>query len=184
MALKLQRRAETFEAYFVASHHFRLGGIWHLDHSPVELWGWSIWNVYVFGDGHGPCQGGAGSRDEAMEMFARRWRLWLASAGLREVDPAALQEADMVAPALTLRCENKSSEGYRVERNGVLLGVIGRTYGVDTSRWYWSLSSISTPIDAQGMSHPRGGGADPAEALEGLTTLWRAWLATAGLRPE
>ncbi len=98
MVLKLQRRDDVeFQAYSVTSHDFPLGGIWHLDHSPVELWGWSIGTVYVFGDGHGPCQGGARSRNEAMEMFARRWRTWLALAGLREIDPASW-EVDRAAP--------------------------------------------------------------------------------------
>jgi hypothetical protein len=74
------------------------------------------------------------------------------------------------ATTLTLRLlQDGPSEGYRVESNGVPLGVIGRTYGVDTSRWYWSLSSISTPLDARGMSHPCGGGVDQVEALERLT---------------
>jgi hypothetical protein len=58
--------------------------------------------------------------------------------------------------------------------------VIGRTYGVDTSRWCWLLNSISTSVDARGMSHLCGGGVDQAEALEPLTAHWRAWLATAG----
>jgi hypothetical protein len=89
------------------------------------------------------------------------------------------------ATTLTLRLlQDGLSEGYRVESNGAPLGVIGRTYGVDTSRWYWSLSSISTPLDARGMSHPCGGGADQAEALERLTAHWHAWLATAGLYPD
>ena len=184
MVLKLQRRRDVpFQAYLVASNDFPLGGIWHLDHSPVELWGWSIWNIYVFGDGHGPCQGGAGSRDQAMEMFAHRWRIWLAFAGLSEIGPPS-RAIDCTPTALTLRrLEDGPSESCRIESNGVPLGVIGRTYGIDTSRWYWSLSLVSTPVNARKMSYPCGGG-DQVEALEGFVKRWRVWLATAGLAPE
>lgn len=187
MVLKLKRRDDVaFEAYEVTSHHFAVGGIWILDHSLNRLWGWSIGNVHVHSDGHGNCQGGAGGREEAMTMFADRWRTWLGSAGLREIDPASPKAGGLPAP-LTLGCRDGGpSEGYRVESRGVPIGVIGRTYGVDTSRWYWSLSAITVPVDERpaGMSHPCGSGVDQAEALEGLTARWRAWLATAGLASD
>lgn len=184
MVLKLLRRDDVeFEAYNVASRDFPLGGIWPIYPSPGHLWGWSIGNVYVLGDGRGNGQGGAGGRAEAMEMFARRWRIWLASAGLLELD-ATSREIATPPPALTLRRHDRAScEAYRVESNGVLLGTIGRTYGIDTSRWYGSLSAITVPMEerAGGMSCPCGGGADQAEALEGFTARWGAWLVTAGL---
>ncbi len=110
----------------------------------------------------------------------------MALAGLREIDPASW-EIDRAAPPLTLRRrEDGPSEGYCVESNGVPLGVIGRTYGVDTSRWYWLLSSITLPVDERkgGISSPCGGRHRSEEALAGLAARWRAWLATAGLHPD
>jgi hypothetical protein len=187
MVLKLKRREDvTFEAYEVTSHHFALGGIWILDHSLNRLWGWSIGNVHVHSDGHGNCQGGAGGRDEAMAMFAHRWRTWLGSAGLREIDPASPKAGGPPAP-LTLGCgDDRPSAGYRVESRGVPIGVIRRTYGVDTSRWYWSLSAITVPVEERpaGTSHPCGGGATAEEALAGLAARWRVWLDVAGLGAE
>lgn len=191
MVLKLQRRAEAFEAYSVASHDFQIGGIWRLGHVQVELWGWCVGNVNLNADGHGPCQGGAGNRQEAMEMLARRWRIWLRAAGLREVNAPHGEEnarpparSDMATAGLMLKPRNDGpSEGYRVESNGVPLGAVGRTYGVDTTRWYWSLSAIAVPVDerARGVSHPYGGGVTREKAFAGLTASWRAWLTVAGL---
>lgn len=184
MVLKLLRRDDVeFEAYNVVSGDFPLGGIWPVYPSPGHLWGWSIGNVYVLGDGRGNGQGGAGGRAEAMEMFARRWRVWLASAGLREVDHASPEAGRRPAALALRRHDSGPSEAYRVESNGVFVGGIGRTFPVDTTRWYWSLSSITLPVDERppGMSYPHGGGSDQALALEALTTRWRAWLHKAGL---
>lgn len=189
MVLKLQRRAETFEGYFVTSREFQIGVILRFDHAPIELWGWCVGNVNLNTDGHGPCQGGAGSRQEAMEMLARRWRVWLRSAGLREVD--APDGGESAQPKATRRLmlapwHDGPSEGYRVESKGVPIGAIGTTYGVDTTRWYWSLSAITVPVEERpaGTSHPCGGGATAEEALAGLAARWRVWLDVAGLGAE
>jgi hypothetical protein len=47
-------------------------------------WHWSITGFFVSPEDLGPGAGMAESRDQAMEDFASRWRLWLDWAGLRE----------------------------------------------------------------------------------------------------
>jgi hypothetical protein len=50
-------------------------------------WHWSITGFFVSPEDLGPGAGMAESRDQAMEDFASRWRLWLDWAGLREREP-------------------------------------------------------------------------------------------------
>jgi len=49
-------------------------------------WHWSITGFHVSPSDLGPSAGMSPSREEAMEEFAARWRLWLDWAGLRERD--------------------------------------------------------------------------------------------------
>jgi hypothetical protein len=50
-------------------------------------WHWSITGFHVSPIDLGPGAGMAETREEAMEEFAARWRLWLDWAGLREREP-------------------------------------------------------------------------------------------------
>ncbi len=50
-------------------------------------WHWSITSIFVSPEDFGPSAGMSPSRQEAMADFAKRWRLWLEWAGLREEQP-------------------------------------------------------------------------------------------------
>ena len=50
-------------------------------------WHWSITGFFVAPDELGPSAGMSPSQEEAMADFAKRWRLWLEWAGLREIEP-------------------------------------------------------------------------------------------------
>ncbi len=100
----------------------------------------------------------------------RRWRCSLAGGGSGcGLGRAAARSTPRVARSRPAAGGPRASpprprwafqEAYRVEGNGVFVGGIGRTFPVDTTRWYWSLSSITLPVDERppGMSYPRGGG--------------------------
>jgi hypothetical protein len=49
-------------------------------------WHWSITGFHVSPTDLGPSAGMSPSQGEAMKDFATRWRLWLAWAGLLELD--------------------------------------------------------------------------------------------------
>jgi hypothetical protein len=50
-------------------------------------WHWSITGFHVSPTDLGPSAGMAETRERAMDEFAKRWRLWLGGAGLRERGP-------------------------------------------------------------------------------------------------
>ena len=50
-------------------------------------WHWSIMGFHVSPSDLGPGAGMSPSREQGMEEFANRWRLWLDWAGLREMEP-------------------------------------------------------------------------------------------------
>lgn len=88
MVLKLRRRHDVeFESYHVISGRFPIGVISRLTSVSHEAWHWSIGTVYITGDAGGPPNGGGSSLKEAMDGLAIRWRSWLASAGLQEIEP-------------------------------------------------------------------------------------------------
>ncbi|GLK85669.1 hypothetical protein GCM10017653_37390 [Ancylobacter defluvii] len=88
MALRLSRRDDVeFESYRVLSGEVPIGIISRHTEGPQVFWTWVIGHVHVSGDGFGPPQGGADTREQAQAAFATRWRLWLAKAGLVEVEP-------------------------------------------------------------------------------------------------
>lgn len=177
--LKLKRRNETFEAYHVMSGSFQLGVILRHDHAPVESWAWSIGTVYLLGDGRGLSQGGGHSREECMSMLGDRWRTWLAAANLKEGPADELAPRAMCSALTMTRSADGPSENYCVERNGVFLGLIGRTYGQYASGWFWRISSILRAED--GSYHVAGGAETREQALNSFAVRWRAWLAAAGL---
>lgn len=88
MVLRLRRRRDVeFEAYEVISGDFRIGDIQRLSSTTNEAWHWSIGTVYLTGDKKGSPNGGGTTLEEAMANMAARWRIWLATAGLREIEP-------------------------------------------------------------------------------------------------
>ncbi|MGA0561679.1 hypothetical protein ACO2RV_04460 [Ancylobacter sp. VNQ12] len=176
--LKLQRRRDVeFDAYHVRSGGFLLGGIQHQDHAPSKSWVWSIGNVDLNADGRGPAHGSGRDLDEAKAMLARRWRLWLSLAGLSE--GAGDGPPRDPTPLILHPREGGRSEDYTVVTAGVGLGLVGRTYGVDTSRWHWSFSSVYDPEHGGARC---GGGLTRDEALARFIEAWRAWLTLAALQ--
>ena len=154
-----------------------VGGIQHQDHAPAKSWVWTIGTVNLSADGRGPAHGSGSDREEAMAMLASRWRLWLSLAGLGEIEGGAPPRDP---PTLSLHPrEGGPSEDYAVATNGVMLGLVGRTFGVGTSRWYWTFSAV---YDPERGSSRRGGGLTRDDALAGFTEAWRAWLALAALQ--
>jgi len=176
--LKLQRRRDVeFIAYHVRSGGFLVGDIQSQDHAPSKSWAWSVGTVNLAADGRGPANGSGRDRDAAMAMLAARWRLWLRLAGLNEGEGAAALH-DHLPLTMTAR-EGGPSEDYDVAINGITLGLIGRTFGVGTSRWYWTFSAVYDP-ERGGSRY--GGGLTRDDALAGFTETWRAWLALAALQ--
>ena len=109
-------------------------------------------------------------------MLARRWRLWLSLAGLSEIDGDSSPRDP--TPLILHPREGGPSEDYTVVTTGVGVGLAGRTYGVDTSQWYWTFSSVYDP--ERGGSRC-GGGLTRDEVLAGFAEAWREWLVLARL---
>lgn len=176
--LKLQRRRDVdFMAFHVRSGGFLVGGIQHQDHAPSKSWVWTIGTVNLAADGRSPAHGSGRDLDEAMTMLARRWRLWLSLAGLSEIEGDAPPREP---PAFSLQPrDGMPSEDYAVATNGVTLGLLGRTFGVDRGRWGWTFSAVFDP--ERGGSR-RGDGSTRDQALAGFTDAWRDWLALAALQ--
>jgi hypothetical protein len=90
MPLILQRndQLEANDRFRVLSGKAVVGVLMRLPQGEkAGWWHWLITGFFVSPEDLGHATGMSPSQEEAMADFAKRWRLWLEWAGLREIEP-------------------------------------------------------------------------------------------------